>query len=667
MKRALDRRETELRQVKMHAALDATTEAVLQAKSPDELFELVCACVLRAGELQGVSIFLCKPGEIWTSLAATAGAGGSTMGQVGVSVDAARPEGRGLIGRAFRSLRPCIANDFLHDERLAPWRALAAEQGCAAAAALPLVVDGACAGVLWVSSTRVGVFDDGVMGLLEHIGKVLSYALNAFAKDALRSLAEQKLRDNEAKFRSLTGLSSDWYWLQDAQLRFTHFGEHHGTEASELPLGAMLGKCVWDFWLPNESGAERQRHLVEHGQPFRDLLLHLDMPDGSSRYLGISGEPVLDSDGSFAGYRGVGRDVTRRAVAERRNERLAKMYGALMATGEAVLRSVTVEELCQAVCDAAVQGSRFTATTVLFVEPGQPWLKVVGTTGLAGQLMREVRISIDESLPQGRGLAGIAFRTQRASVSNDWPSDERSAPWREAVLKAGNRSVAALPLLRNGRVDGVLMFYSDQVGEFDDEMVSLLLRLAENVSFALEKFQQDAERKLAEARIQHMALYDGLTALPNRTMITQLLRTHTHANLRYGRPSAVMFIDLDGFKAINDTLGHEAGDLLLSEVASRLVGVVRASDTAGRLGGDEFVILLEGVALPEQAEAIARKIIHAVGMPIAVLGRDCIVTASIGISLCPVDGRDEKTLLRTADEAMYSSKQRGGNTFSFYS
>ena len=135
---------------------------------------------------------------------------------------------------------------------------------------------------------------------------------------------------------------------------------------------------------------------------------------------------------------------------------------------------------------------------------------------------------------------------------------------------------------------------------------------------------------------------------------------------RYGRKLAVLFIDLDRFKVINDTLGHEAGDVLLREMGARLRECLRASDVVARLGGDEFVVLLQEIDDPAQAAAVARNILTVVMKPVVILGQECRVTASIGICLHPEDGQDDQAIMKNADMAMYLAKEEGKNNFQFF-
>jgi diguanylate cyclase (GGDEF)-like protein/PAS domain S-box-containing protein len=175
------------------------------------------------------------------------------------------------------------------------------------------------------------------------------------------------------------------------------------------------------------------------------------------------------------------------------------------------------------------------------------------------------------------------------------------------------------------------------------------------------------ERKNAEDRIQYLATHDSLTGLPNRLMFSQLLNHSIQSARRHKRQFAVFFIDLDRFKIVNDTKGHEAGDRLLQEIAQRYKQALRAADVVGRLGGDEFIILIEDVHELSQVEIVARRILFDTVKPMVLLGEECHVTASIGISIFPKDGEDEQTLMKNADTAMYFAKEEGKNNYQFYS
>ena len=179
-------------------------------------------------------------------------------------------------------------------------------------------------------------------------------------------------------------------------------------------------------------------------------------------------------------------------------------------------------------------------------------------------------------------------------------------------------------------------------------------------------FRDITERKQSEEKIKHMAFHDALTSLPNRILFNDRLTlalAHAH---RTKEMLAVMFLDLDRFKVINDTLGHTAGDQLLQSIANRLKNCVREDDTIARLGGDEFSLLLPGITHVEDVNSIARKIIEILKQPWMIGEQELYITTSIGIAIYPNDGEDAEALLKNADAAMYHAKEQGRNNYQFY-
>jgi len=184
---------------------------------------------------------------------------------------------------------------------------------------------------------------------------------------------------------------------------------------------------------------------------------------------------------------------------------------------------------------------------------------------------------------------------------------------------------------------------------------------------ANERLQDEiADRRQAETRAQHLADHDPLTGLPNRRLLEDRLTQALAASQRNSRQTAVMFVDLDRFKAINDSLGHAAGDVVLKEVAGRLVRQLRVVDTICRIGGDEFVVVLPEIKRASDAANVAAKILEAVAQPFLVDDRELQFTSSIGISVFPEDGRDAESLIRNADAAMYHAKETGRANYQFF-
>ncbi len=179
--------------------------------------------------------------------------------------------------------------------------------------------------------------------------------------------------------------------------------------------------------------------------------------------------------------------------------------------------------------------------------------------------------------------------------------------------------------------------------------------------------QDITERKEQEERTRFLADHDELTALPNRSLFRQALNKAMQRAERSGKMLSILFFDLDRFKNINDSLGHDAGDEVLRAVAERLTACVRKIDMVARFGGDEFAVLTEGLTAEDQASTVARKILEALSKPMILAGRQYRPAASIGISTYPTDGRDVQSLLKNADIAMYRAKEEGRGTFQFYS
>ena len=168
-------------------------------------------------------------------------------------------------------------------------------------------------------------------------------------------------------------------------------------------------------------------------------------------------------------------------------------------------------------------------------------------------------------------------------------------------------------------------------------------------------------RKQTEAWLQHIARHDPLTDLPNRTLVHDRLQTALTRARREGQRLALLYIDLDGFKQVNDSFGHTLGDQLLQEVAKRITRCVRLSDTVGRIGGDEFVVLLHDINQPQDATDIADLIRSSLDQPFDLDGKRLAISSSIGVATWPEHGDDGKQLIRHADEAMYAAKKKGGN------
>jgi diguanylate cyclase (GGDEF)-like protein len=413
-----------------------------------------------------------------------------------------------------------------------------------------------------------------------------------------------------------------------------------------------------------EVGASAALPLIQSGTSIGILMVTLAEADS------LDDEAVSllarMADNLSFGLDNLDREVERKR-SERASQRLAKMYAALSATNEAILRARTADELYDLVCDAAVHVGNSLAAAVLLVEPETTWLRPVAGTGHSVEQIKRTRFSIDQENIYGQGVCGKAFRTQLTHVNDDVLNSEQGKPWRQSSPQTGVVASCGVPLTRHGQSVGVILFFLSQSSAMDKEIIALLTRIGKNLSFALENFDRADEKNRADQRIQFLATHDDLTRLPNRVMFNQLFERSIKLARRDGNKCAVLFIDLDRFKVINDSLGHSAGDTLLIEVAKRLRNCVRESDVVARLGGDEFVVMLDQISDRDEVAAVARKILAALLLPIILAGHECRTTGSVGIAVFPENGSDSLTLTKNADIAMYLAKEEGKNDFRFFS
>ncbi|MEW9573194.1 diguanylate cyclase [Rhodanobacter sp. Si-c] len=206
---------------------------------------------------------------------------------------------------------------------------------------------------------------------------------------------------------------------------------------------------------------------------------------------------------------------------------------------------------------------------------------------------------------------------------------------------------------KDGLIGALVVEHRGKIG-YSSADNELLQFVATQVSTAI-------ERKQAQARLHHLALHDPLTDLPNRNLFRRHLDATLESVARRQTHAALLYIDLDGFKQVNDRHGHPVGDLLLCEVATRIRGCLREHDIAGRVGGDEFVVLLDALASPDRGRDIAERIREAFGPAFHLLDQQIRISASIGVATFPADGEDSEHLAKAADRAMYRAKKAGGN------
>ncbi|MCC6212681.1 MAG: EAL domain-containing protein [Burkholderiales bacterium] len=423
--------------------------------------------------------------------------------------------------------------------------------------------------------------------------------------------ARRKLEQSEARFRDLTELSADWYWEQDAEFRFVDMSQ--GVHSTGFPAERFIGKRRWDLpWtnMTDDDWAEHRAQLDRH-EPFHDLQLRSRDAKGDGIVIAVSGKPVFDAQGAFTGYRGVGRNITLRKRTKRSLREIAERFRSLTE-----LSSDWYWEM-----DAEL---RFT-----YVSEGIRKVRGVAPESLIGKRRWEFdRVGGEEEMARHRVTL------------------ESHLPFRDFVLARRTGE---------GRIT-----YVSHAGKpiFDAQGIFRGYRgVARDITAQVQ----------AEDELARMAHYDALTGLPNRALLQGRLKRAMSRADRGQTLLAVMFLDLDQFKEINDSLGHAVGDAVLKETAQRLEASLRATDTVARLGGDEFTILLEDVRSVEEIARIADKLLRAIAERADVAGHEMHLSTSIGVTVYPLDHHDADTLLRNADLAMYHAKQEGRNNVQFFS
>jgi len=261
----------------------------------------------------------------------------------------------------------------------------------------------------------------------------------------------------------------------------------------------------------------------------------------------------------------------------------------------------------------------------------------------------------------GEGPCLAAYRTGVAVAVPDLRNDERFRVFGPHAVEVGLAAVFTFPLHQGARQLGALDLYRDTPGPLDDEEMRAAQTLADVTAAYLTNARARADLQDASDRSHESAVHDALTGLPNRVLLLERLEHALSRSCRSEHLVAILFVDLDNFKKVNDVHGHQVGDDLLVAVSRRIGGVVRPGDTLARLSGDEFIVLCEDLSEADQAELVAKRIVNALAIPFLLARVEVHLTASVGIAFAGHGQHDPQQLLQQADIAMYQVKHKGGS------
>ena len=340
-----------------------------------------------------------------------------------------------------------------------------------------------------------------------------------------------------------------------------------------------------------------------------------------------------------------------------RMAQLQSLYHALMSEGEVLLQARTVPDMLLRTCQTLTEGTPFHCAWMARPDE-QGRIQIIARAGSGAEQLDSLRISLHD-----RDRSPLVLRvwtSHRDACCNDLLGDPVMAPWRDSMAAHAWRSALATPVLREGSLWAVLVFVSPQAHAFDQQTSELCRRVAELLGRGLDELETKRRLNELQQEESYRARHDLLTGLPNRFALTQYLPQALAAARRDGSVLAVGLIDLDDFKPVNDTWGHDAGDRLLGELGRRLRAAIRKFDVLVRLGGDEFVVVIEQIdseRVLEQLGDVLRRLYDAAQRPFDIAS-DCQarVGLSMGLALYPLDADDPDSLLREADAAMYRAK-----------
>ncbi|MDA8393707.1 MAG: EAL domain-containing protein [Candidatus Dormibacteraeota bacterium] len=635
---------------RLRAALAASNEAMLRATSVDELLRSACRIAVEQG---GMHMAWVGTGgqDGWFSLRASFGGDQGYLAGLRVSSREDVPEGHGPVGVAARSLRPSVSQDVSRDPDFAPWRKRARDAGFQGVGALPLVEGGELMGVMAVYAPETGFFSSDRVSLLQRLADNVAFAWGALDQRLQAAETAVALRDRLTRLDHVIQNTGVATCVLDPELTLLQanpaFCQLLGMRESTL-----LGRSLLALSHPQDRpllDRARRRLVRSPGRGIRRLEHRLVSRTGAVIHLLASATPMPSLDGGAPQVAWQAQNITAQRDGERAAVRRSAQQAAVADLGREALSGRDLDQLLQRGCELVAEHLAVTLVSVMRWQPGRACFRLVAGLGWAPDRMGVATV------PSGRrSQAGYAFRAGDPVLSKDLAAERRFQS-EVLVSKYRVRTTVAVVVPSGAGEEpyGVLAAHSQEVKEISQDDVNFLQGVAHLLGAAV-------QRQHSEDQLQRLALHDPLTGLPNRGLLVERVRMSL-ARLRRDRGlTAVLFLDLDRFKVINDSLGHRVGDEVLREVADRLGRILRPSDTVSRLGGDEFVVVAEDVESEAVALGVAGRILSELGAPMRAGPSDLVVTASLGLTTTSDPDAQPEELLQEADIAMYQAKAGGG-------
>ncbi|MBL1177557.1 EAL domain-containing protein [Pantanalinema sp. GBBB05] len=513
--------------------------------------------------------------------------------------------GQGLPGRIWQSKQPEWMPDVSQATDQEFLRVpIAAEMGLKAALGVPVLANEQVLAVLVFFMTEAQFEDQDVIKTVSAIAAELGM---------WRSSAPPEPQTEEFLRLLLDSLPISIFW-KDRQSTYLGCNQHFARMVG-VPVEEIRGKTDYDLPYPQvavERFRQQDRQIVESGQAKMNLLESTTLKNGKQLWLNVNKIPIRDNHQRVIGVMGTLEDITDRQKAA---------FGLQQA-----------EQKYRSIFENAVEGIFQTTLSGHYLMVNPMLAKIYGYDSPEDLMNRLTDIEHQLYVQPDRRREFIQQIQEQGSIRG----------FESEVY----------------RKDGKIIWVSESARAIRDEHGQIV---------GYEGTVEDiTSRKQAEATIRYQAFHDLLTGLPNRTLFNDRLPLALSHAQRSNTILAVMFLDLDRFKIINDTLGHAIGDQLLQEVAYRLSRCLREGDTVSRWGGDEFTLLLPQINTPEDASKIAQRLIEALKPTFELSGHTLHISSSIGVALYPHDGQDAQTLLKNADAALYRAKDQGRNGYQFY-